>query len=174
MCDKLSQVLVSAGIPVLGTATKGASALHLMNRLGDGGGALLCTYALSDMTASELYQIKPDNFEMVVILSARQRAIFRGEGMLCLDIPMNRRDLIETVGMLVERRWGSSPPAEKKNAGPTERSSQQKELIFRAKALLMERNNMTEPDAHRFMQKQSMDTGESLVTVAEKILNGVL
>ena len=38
----------------------------------------------------------------------------------------------------------------------------------------MERNNMTEPEAHRFMQKKSMDTGDSLVAVAEKILNGVL
>ena len=173
MGEKLAQVVSSSGIRVLGTVTKGASALHLASRFSGDGGVLLCTYAMSDMTVMELFQIRPEHFEMVVLLSARQRAMVRGEGMICLDIPLNRRDLIETLALLLERGWHDHKP-ETKEQRPAPRSKADNDLIDRAKALLMERNNMTEPEAHRFMQKKSMDTGDSLVAVAEKILNGVL
>lgn len=42
-------------------------------------------------------------------------------------------------------------------------------LITEAKALLMERNHMTEEEAHRYLQKTSMDNGTSLVETAEMI-----
>lgn len=174
MCEKLRTVLLSAGIEVLGTATKGASALHIASRFYEDGGVLLCSYSMSDMTASELYKIKPDNFEMVVLLSARQRSIFRGKGMLCLDVPINRNDLIETLGMLIEHKWTQLNNFGRSEQKPAERTEEEKELIFKAKSLLIDRNHMTEPDAHRFMQKKSMDSGETLVSVAQKILNGVL
>ena len=169
MCDKLSHTLAAAGIDVLGTATKGASALQKAARYYGNKGVLLCSYAMSDMTASELYRIKPDNFEMVVLLTARQRAIFTDGDMLCLNIPINRSDLIDTLRMLTEQ---AAPKVH--SAGPEPRSESDREIIFRAKALLMERNNMSEPDAHRFLQKQSMNSGQTLVSVALSILNGVL
>lgn len=167
MCDKLSHTLAAAGIDVLGTATRGASALQkALGYYGDSG-VMLCSYALSDMTASELRRILPEHFEMVVLLSARQRAMFTDGDILCLTIPINRADLINTVRMLTEQQ----KRAPQKTAS---RSEDEKELIRRAKGLLMERNGMSEPDAHRFLQKRSMNTGRSLVEVAETILNGVL
>lgn len=174
MCEKLRSVLTYAGIEVLGTVSKGASAIHIASRYYEEGGVILCSYAMSDMTASELYKIKPDNFEMVVLLTARQFSIFRGKGMLCLNVPINRNDLIETLGMLIEHKWTRLNNFGRKDLKPVERTEEEKALIFKAKALLMDRNNMTEPDAHRFMQKKSMDSGDTLVSVAQKILNGVL
>ena len=47
-----------------------------------------------------------------------------------------------------------------------------KALITRAKELLMNRNCMTEEQAHRFIQKRSMDTGAKMVQTARKILDG--
>ena len=167
MCDKLAHTLSASGIDVLGTATKGASALQKADRYYGDRGVLLCSYAMSDMTASELYRIMPEGFEMVVLLSARQRAIFGGGEMLCLDIPINRGDLISTLRMLTE-------PQKPSPSKPEKRSESDREIIGRAKALLMERNGMSEPDAHRFLQKRSMNSGESLVSVALSILNGVL
>jgi response regulator NasT len=35
----------------------------------------------------------------------------------------------------------------------------------------MERNNMTEEEAHRYMQKTSMDSGTDLVETAQMILS---
>ncbi len=167
MCDKLARTLASAGIDVVGTATKGASALQKAARYYGESGVLLCSYAMSDMTAAELYRIMPDGFEMVVLLSAKQRAFFGGEGMLCLDIPINRSDLINTLRMFTE-------PQKMTSVRPDKRSGSDREIIGKAKALLMERNGMSEPEAHRFLQRQSMNSGQPLVCVAMNVLNGVL
>ncbi len=167
MCDKLAHTLAAAGIDVVGTATKGASALQKAARYYGDNGVLLCAYSMSDMTAAELYRIMPEGFQMVVLLTARQRAMITQGDMLCLDIPINRGDLINTIRMFTE-------PQKPLFVRPDKRSEDEKELIHRAKALLMERNGMSEPEAHRFLQRQSMNSGQSLVSVALNILNGVL
>lgn len=43
-------------------------------------------------------------------------------------------------------------------------------IIDRAKSLLIERNHMTESEAHRYMQKCSMDSGTNLVETAQMVL----
>ena len=43
-------------------------------------------------------------------------------------------------------------------------------IIKRAKQLLMERNYFTEAQAHRFLQKKSMDTGKRLIEIAAIVL----
>ena len=47
----------------------------------------------------------------------------------------------------------------------------EQEMIAEAKALLMERNNMTEEEAHRYLQKNSMDSGTNIVETAEMVLS---
>lgn len=47
---------------------------------------------------------------------------------------------------------------------------QEKKKIAQAKELLIRANNWTEPQAHRFLQKRSMDTAQPLKVVAMKIL----
>ena len=46
------------------------------------------------------------------------------------------------------------------------------DIIRRAKALLMERDGMTEAQAHRFLQKRSMDHQEKLLRTAQAVLDG--
>ena len=48
---------------------------------------------------------------------------------------------------------------------------QEQELIDQAKALLMERNGMTEAEAHRYIQKCSMDSGTNLVETAQMVIS---
>ncbi len=54
---------------------------------------------------------------------------------------------------------------------PRERSKEEEELLSSAKALLMERNQMTEEQAHRYIQKRSMDNGTGLLETAQMILS---
>ena len=53
----------------------------------------------------------------------------------------------------------------------SQRSDEEKEIILKAKALLMEKRSMTEPEAHRYMQKRSMDSGFKLISTARLILS---
>lgn len=45
-----------------------------------------------------------------------------------------------------------------------------RKVITAAKELLMERNQMTEDEAHHYIQKLSMDSGNNIVETAEMIL----
>ena len=58
----------------------------------------------------------------------------------------------------------------KERAKPKVRSAEEQHIIDRAKSLLIERNHMTESEAHRYMQKCSMDSGTNLVETAQMVL----
>jgi AmiR/NasT family two-component response regulator len=55
-----------------------------------------------------------------------------------------------------------------------ERPAEEKLIILKAKFLLMERNQMTESQAHRFLQKSSMDRGLKLIDAAKMVLENQL
>lgn len=59
----------------------------------------------------------------------------------------------------------------KRKAMPKARSEEDRKVLEEAKALLMERNGMTEEEAHRYIQKCSMDSGTNLVETAEMVLS---
>jgi len=58
----------------------------------------------------------------------------------------------------------------RKRGRATERSEQEKSLLESAKRILMERNGMSEPMAHRYLQKCSMDSGVSLPESAAMVI----
>jgi response regulator NasT len=49
---------------------------------------------------------------------------------------------------------------------------QERELLDRAKALLMRTRQMTEVQAHRWLQRQAMETGKRLPEVARRLVQG--
>ena len=80
-------------------------------------------------------------------------------------------ELLQTVEMMdytITRR------RKKQREKPKQRSKDEQEMIAEAKALLMERNNMTEEEAHRYIQKRSMDNGTGLTETAQMILSLLL
>lgn len=48
-------------------------------------------------------------------------------------------------------------------------SAEEQGILRRAKTLLMKRNHLTEPEAHRYLQKTSMDTGRTMVESAHMV-----
>ena len=81
-----------------------------------------------------------------------------------LPAPASRVDLLASVRMLLQvgRRL-------EQRTRP-QRSQEELALISQAKAVLMEVNLMSEAEAHRFLQKYSMDTGLRLAETARLIL----
>ena len=53
---------------------------------------------------------------------------------------------------------------------PKKRNLKEQAYIDEAKKLLMERNNMSEEEAHRYIQKHSMDSGTNMVETAQMVL----
>ena len=86
---------------------------------------------------------------------------------MCLSMPLKVHDLINTVDMMIqtiERR------KRKQRLKPRERNPEEVALIKQAKEILMNRNHMTEEEAHRYIQKCSMDSGTNMVETAQMVL----
>ncbi len=59
------------------------------------------------------------------------------------------------------------------NDRPARRCPEEEALLSQAKGLLMDRRGMTEEQAHRFLQKRSMDGGVKLADTARQVLEEI-
>ena len=84
-----------------------------------------------------------------------------------LPLPIKVYDLVSTVEML-QQSQEEKERSGKKEAG--KEMMQKRSWLTGQKALLMERNNMSEDEAHRYLQKSSMDSGTNLTETAQMIL----
>ncbi|MCR5686571.1 MAG: ANTAR domain-containing protein [Lachnospiraceae bacterium] len=125
---------------------------------------VVCTRRLKDMGYEELYGYLPSSVNMLMLSKDIRTDLF-SSNIIFLQMPFRTADLISSIRML-------HPDGYRKRASvKTERSAGDRETIDRAKTLLMERNGMTEPEAYRYMQKNSMDMGRTLAETAHMILS---
>lgn len=161
----IKNVLVRGGFTVTGICTTGAQAISQADGLH--GGIIICGYKLTDMVYSELYECLPADFEMLLIASGHLLGQCEAGGIMCLSMPLKTGELLSTLGMMAEaierrRRRAKSKP-KIRNAG-------EEEAIREAKELLMVRNHMSEGEAHRYLQKCSMDSGTNMAETALMVL----
>lgn len=165
----LKKILLQNGFHVDAVCLTGSQALQSANELG--GGIVICGYRFVDMMYTELHDYLPPQFEMLLVASPANCGERDTENIVCLSTPLKVHELVQTVEMMdytITRR------KKKQKDKPKQRSEEEKELITEAKALLMERNNMTEEEAHRYIQKRSMDNGTGLTETAQMILSLLL
>ena len=162
----IKNVLVRGGFRVTGVCTTGAQVVSQVDGLGDG--IVICGYKLADMVYSQLRECLPEGFEMLLMASDRLLKECGGEGIVCLSMPLKVNDLISTVGMMEE---GIVRRRRKARLAPKVRSAEEEALLKEAKGILMARNHLTEGEAHRYLQKCSMDSGTNLVETAAMVLS---
>lgn len=162
----IKRILIRSGFSVDAIATTGAQALQSANALESG--ILICGYRFVDMMYQELYEYLPSDFQMLLVASpdiCNERDI---SDLMCLAMPLKVHELVHTLEMI---SYSISGKRKKEREKPRKRSEEDEKLLVRAKGLLMERNNMTEEEAHRYIQKRSMDNGTGLVETAQMILS---
>ncbi|MCR5209809.1 MAG: ANTAR domain-containing protein [Lachnospiraceae bacterium] len=161
----IHSLLIRNGYDVAASCTLGAQALNEIHNLESG--ILICGYKYPDMVYTDLMEELPDSFEM--LLMAPQGVIMeeRLPNVVALSMPVKAGDFISTIGMMISEK--EQRRRQKRNT-PSIRSEKEKALIDHAKALLMDRNHMSEADAHRYLQKRSMNNGTGIVETAQMIL----
>ncbi|MGN0141742.1 MAG: ANTAR domain-containing response regulator [Roseburia sp.] len=162
----IKKILMQNGHRVAAVCTTGAQALQNVNELG--GGILVSGYRFVDMMYTELCEYLPPQFEMLLVASPVNCGERDVENLVCLTTPLKVNELLQTVDMM---EYTLTRRRKKERMKPKERSDEEIALIQQAKLLLMERNNMPEEEAHRYMQKRSMDNGTGLVETAQMILS---
>ncbi|EOS80683.1 hypothetical protein C817_01463 [Dorea sp. 5-2] len=161
----IRNLLVRGGMEVTGVCTTGAQALNYADAADDG--IVVCGYKMKDMMYTELREYLSERFEMLLIASAGRWSEGSIEGVVGLSMPVRGYDLMNTMEMMMQsvERKRRQRKKELKNRDP-----QQQELVAKAKELLMARNHMSEAEAHKYLQKSSMDSGTSMTETAQMIL----
>ncbi|MCI9198480.1 MAG: ANTAR domain-containing protein [Lachnospiraceae bacterium] len=158
----IRNLLVRSGIEVAGVCTTGGQALDVMDSLGSG--IIVCGYRFRDMLYTELKEQMGGGFEMLLLASQRVLAEKGPDDVMAVRMPLKVHELLETIHMM---QYAQEKQKKKKRP----RSTREKAVIEKAKAFLMERNHMTEEEAHRYVQKCSMDSGNSMVETAQMIIS---
>lgn len=161
---KISDILRHRGMETDALCSTGAGVLSLVQERQSG--VVICATRFSDMYYHELAEYLPDYFTMI-LLTSKPDVDANLSNVVLVQMPFKAADLTNTVDMLltqIRRR------IKKQKSVPKQRPREEQELILKAKLLLMERNNMTEKEAFRYIQKCSMDSGTNMVETAQMIL----
>ena len=80
--------------------------------------------------------------------------------MLTVAMPVDRNEFLQTVGILASNQTGF-----------TKRSESENDYILKAKQALMAVKGMSELQAHKALQRMSMNSGKKLFQTAMDILD---
>ena len=162
---KMKNVLIKNGFDVSAVCVTGAQAIQAVERLE--AGVVVCGIRFADMIYNELKECIQETIEIVVIASNAQWQEYGDDDVIYLPLPLKAYDLVDTVSDLltdIHRRL------KREREKPNKRSSADQGVINQAKSLLMEKNGLTEEEAHRYLQKRSMDNGTNMVETAYMVL----
>lgn len=162
----IKNILVRSGFAVTCVCTSGAQALMEAHSLQDG--ILISAYRLPDMLYRNLKDDLPPDFQMIMISSKAQWDENRDSDVISLSMPLKVHELVSTLEMVT---YSIERQRKRRKAEPKKRSEEEKDIINQAKELLMYRNNMSEEEAHRYLQKTSMNSGNSFTDTAQMILS---
>ena len=118
-------------------------------------------YKLPDAVADAVYEDMREGQKLMSIVKADKQ--IDNPDILTVPLPVSLQRLISSIEIflgVIEKR--------SKNTG---RAPEEDKIVNKAKLYLMETYMMTEQQAHRFIQKRSMDTGARFADTARSILN---
>ena len=166
VAQNIRKILSQSGYSVQAVCSTGAQALASVNNLENG--ILICGSRFIDMMYMEIHDYLPPEFQMLLTASPTSIQEREVENLVCLELPMKVHELLQTLEMMegqIRRR------RKRLRNIPRQRSEEDRQMIEQAKALLMDRNKFSEEEAHRYIQKRSMENGTGLVEVAQMILS---
>ncbi len=163
--SQTANLLGAGNIPVRYVCRSGGEVIRSVKTMG--GGVVVCGFKLSDMTAFELASNLDDAAQILLVAPPVQLAMCENEEIFLLPTPVNGSMLCGSVGMLLqieERRLRKAVPR---------RTPEEEAVIKKAKRLLVENSRITEEQAHRMIQRQSMDTGMKMADAARMVIDAL-
>lgn len=134
----------------------GSSALEIAHDKRSG--VIVCPFVMRDMSSAALSEALPQDFD-VVALSKTGKELYMGN-MITLPLPIDTKNFLQTIGLLATSK-----------SGFTKRSESDSDYISKAKQALMSIRGMSEVQAHKYLQSESMCKGKKLVQTAMDILD---
>ena len=157
---QLSRLLSSSGYPVYRLC---ASAGELRRTLNDCDDGLLILAGLPpDCDADELFWDYGQQVQILLIARPPELDACESPGIFRLALPTSKQAVLGAVEMLTQLHRMRLP----------KRAADDRQLIEQAKRLLMRRDGLTEPQAHRMLQQFAMNHGLRMADCAAQIIKG--
>lgn len=160
--DAVRAALERQGIVVRHVCRGGAEAIRAIKTMG--GGVVICSFHLGDMSAGELAGFVGRSGSVLVIAKSALLELLEGENIFKLPLPVRAGELVGSVNVLL--RLDDLRAAEKR----PKRSAGEQAAVDRAKELLMTKNGYTEAAAHKYLQRRSMEDCVTMAVTASKII----
>ena len=171
----LAEMLTEEGYVVAGEAGDGEQAVELARSLRPDLVIMDVKMPKMDGIAAASTIVEERVAPVVMLTAFSQRDLIeqaRDAGaMAYLVKPFARHELVPAIELAVSR-FAEKRALEDEVASLTDRLETRK-VVDRAKGLLMSRQNMSEPDAFRWIQRTAMDRRTTMKAVAEAIVDGL-
>lgn len=165
--SEIMQLLRAAGFDQISFISSGSEARRLLRNTPEISFAVVDA-PLSDEFGQELAVMIAEEFQINVMLVCGGDAseFSRENGIFVISRPVSRELFSETMELI-----SVSGREIKKESADILMKTEEIRLINRAKAVLMKYLNFTEPQAHRYIEKQAMNSRRSRRETALKILS---
>ena len=157
-CARCAAALEAEGIPVACRCTSAGGVRRAFARCG--GGVLVSACRLPDGAVDDLAWDLGEAVVVVAVGRAEQLENCEHPKLFRLRLPCSQGALASAVGMLLQLQRMRLP----------RRSEAERQTVAAAKALLMAKFSMTEPEAHHYLHKSAMDRGIKLAELAANIV----
>ena len=164
-CWRVKEILENSGTASCVTCHSADQVKRAVNKLHIS--TVICGYKLPDASAEELFDDLPTFCAMLLVGVQNLLDLCQNDDIFKLTSPVSKGDLVASVRMLIQVGHRLERFVRPR------RSQEEQELIAQAKQLLMARHGMTEEQAHRFLQKKSMDSGAKLIQTAQLVLDSL-
>lgn len=160
---KTLRLLAAEGLEAAAVCASGAEVIRMVRQMGSA--VVICGFHLRDMTADALAADLRGVAAVMAVAKASHLELCGGENLFKLPVPASRSEFFAALGLMLDFESAHL-------RHPTsQRREEDQLLIRRAKELLMDINRMTEEEAHRFLQKRSMERGVKMAEAARWVIN---
>lgn len=165
----IRNLLVRSGFEVTAVCATGAQVVQRMEGVEEG--LVVCGYKCSDMIYSELREYLSEEVKMLLIASRQYLDDCVYPNVIGLSMPLKGYELVEKTREIVTE---ISEKQRRRKQRPKQRTREEVRLLEEVKELLMQNNQITESEAHAYIQQRSMNSGVGLIEMAKMIKESLI
>lgn len=171
--SRIKAFLAQNGISVVDICTSGNEAIRKVRLLKPE--ILIINFELPDTTGLEVAKILGgDRLCTIVLLTNETQKEYAESSaddldLICLNKPLNKSVLLQSIDFI--SRTKKRIKKLESEVSHLKKDIESRKLVDKAKGLLMQKLGLSEPDAYRKIQKQSMDSGVPMKDIAKVIVD---
>ncbi|MGG7059767.1 ANTAR domain-containing response regulator [Clostridium nigeriense] len=168
--QKIKTILTGNGYNVIGMCTYGNELIRTIRQFSPS--IVISGYKFKDINLIDIYENIGDECSFLAIVNEPYRSFVQeATDIFCISSPVNTSLLINTLDIIYQSEKRVKKLKEKVN--DLEVKINERKVIEKVKGILMLEMSISEQEAYRYIQKNSMNAGLKMIDYAKNILNQI-